>query len=66
MPDPSRAGHGLVTLAVDDLDEAITAIEARGLSASGLEAVTGAGRKACFTDPSGNTVVLVELGGTAS
>jgi predicted enzyme related to lactoylglutathione lyase len=59
--DPGRAGRALVTLAVDDLDEAIAGIKARGLDCTAVEVVHGAGRKACVIDPEGNTVTFAEV-----
>jgi predicted enzyme related to lactoylglutathione lyase len=51
----------LVTLAVDDLDEAIAGIKARGLDCTAVEVVHGAGRKVCVIDPEGNTVTFAEV-----
>jgi predicted enzyme related to lactoylglutathione lyase len=59
--DASRSGPGVVTLIVDDLDARLEAIEARGLTASTVETITGAGRKATIFDPDDNAIALVEL-----
>ena len=59
--DPARAGRGLVTLVVPDLDAEVTALGWRGLTAGSASEVPGAGRKAHLADPDGNDVVLVEL-----
>jgi len=59
--DPGRAGEGLVTLAVANLDETIAAIEQRGLSAAARETIEGAGRKVEITDPAGNRITFVEV-----
>ncbi|MGA7835039.1 MAG: VOC family protein [Acidimicrobiales bacterium] len=50
-----------VVLAVDDLDDALAVLAGRGLEPGELEVVASAGRKAYFTDPNGNEVVLAEI-----
>ena len=60
LVDAGRAGHGLVTLALADLDGAVAALDARGI-AGPIEAVGDAGRKAVLGDPCGNTVHLIEV-----
>jgi len=57
---PSR-GHSLISIAVDDLRAACDAIGARGLDSRVLENVDGAGRKAVYADPEGNTLTLIEI-----
>jgi len=59
--DPHRAGRGVLTLVVADLDAVLAEISGRGIAARQVEDVPGAGRKAKFTDPDGNTVEVVEL-----
>jgi predicted enzyme related to lactoylglutathione lyase len=59
--DAGRAGHGLVTVAVADLDRALADITERGLDVPAIETIEGAGRKASFGDPERNTIALIEV-----
>lgn len=59
--DPIRAGHGLVTFAVSDLDAAVAELGERGLETSQVEVIAGAGRKATVIDPEGNRISFVEV-----
>lgn len=61
LADPERAGHGVFTLVVGDLDGVLAEIAARGLACGPAEEVGTAGRKCVFTDPDGNSVAIVEL-----
>jgi glyoxylase I family protein len=61
LADPARAGRGVFTLMVDDLEGARRELAARGLAAPPAEQVGTAGRKCVITDPDGNSVSLVEL-----
>lgn len=61
LRDEKRAGHGLVTLCVADLDLAVAAIAARGITGGPVEIVGDAGRKATFTDAEGNTISFIEV-----
>lgn len=54
LEDPERAGHGLVTLFVDDLDGELAQIASRGLEPSEHETYSNGVRKATFRDPDGN------------
>ena len=47
---------------MDECEDAVAGLEERGLEPT-IEAVGGAGRKASVTDPAGNLVTLVEVGG---
>lgn len=51
---PDRAGHAFHTLFVDDLDERISAISARGIEPADLETYDNGVRKFLFHDPEGN------------
>jgi predicted enzyme related to lactoylglutathione lyase len=63
LADPGRAGHGVITIAVPDLDAALAEIGQRGIVAcAGIEVIAGAGRKGLFTDPDGNAIAFVEIG----
>src|SRR5262249_34832614 len=61
LADPKRAGHGVFTVVVDDLDAVLAEITARGLALGPTEEVGTAGRKCVITDPDGNAVAMVEL-----
>lgn len=61
LADPARAGRGVFTVIVDDLDAVVAEITARGLSLGPTEHVGTAGRKCVVTDPDGNEVATVEL-----
>jgi glyoxylase I family protein len=50
-----------VLLAVEDLDDALDALDGRGIAARDVEVIDGAGRKAYFDDPDGNEVVIAEI-----
>ena len=54
--DPERAGKGLLTLMVSDLDSIVTELEARGLATGPIETAPGAYRKLEIIDPDGNMV----------
>ena len=53
---PGRAGHALHTLFVDDLDERLEAISARGLEPASRETYENGVRKVIYRDPDGNEI----------
>jgi len=59
--DRTRAGKGVVTLSVGDLDTTAARIAARGIRTESFETVGDAGRKATFRDPDGNVISFVEV-----
>ncbi len=59
--DGARAGHGVVTLAVSNLDDATSALATRGVTTGPTEQVGDAGRKAVALDPDGNSMALIEV-----
>ncbi len=61
--DRERAGRGVVTLAVADLDATLAELSGRGLVGGPVAAVGTAGRRSVHTDPDGNCVALVEISG---
>jgi hypothetical protein len=61
--DPGRAGGGLVTLFVDDLETVLSEIASRGLEPAELESYSNGVRKATYRDADGNEV---GFGGAAS
>jgi catechol 2,3-dioxygenase-like lactoylglutathione lyase family enzyme len=56
LEDPERAGGGLITLVVEDLDAEVAPLRERGVE---VELVTeGRVQKAVVTDPDGNTIAF--------
>src|ERR1700754_2616126 len=53
---PDRAGHAMHTLFVDDFDERVAAIAARGLSPALEETYENGVRKTTYADPDGNEI----------
>ena len=58
---PERAGHALVTLIVDDLDERMAGIAQRGLEPAEQETYPNGVRKITYADPEGNEVGFGEV-----
>jgi catechol 2,3-dioxygenase-like lactoylglutathione lyase family enzyme len=56
VEDAERAGRGLVTLFLDDLDAMVAAISARGIEPAERETYDNGVRKATFRDPDGNEI----------
>jgi predicted enzyme related to lactoylglutathione lyase len=61
VEDETRAGHGLVAVAVPDLDRVMDETATRGIKCPAIEHIPGVGRKASITDPEGNTVALIQV-----
>jgi catechol 2,3-dioxygenase-like lactoylglutathione lyase family enzyme len=53
---PEGAGHGVVTVFVDDLDAYLAAIASRGLEPDENETYSSGVRKVIYRDPDGNEV----------
>ena len=53
---PERAGHALHTVFVDDLDERVQNISARGIEPASLETYGNGVRKVIYRDPDGNEI----------
>ena len=53
---PERAGHALHTVFVDDLDERVHSISARGIEPASQETYGNGVRKVIYRDPDGNEV----------
>ena len=53
---PDDAGHSVVTVFVDDLDDWITGIAARGIEPASRETYDNGVRKITFRDPDGNEI----------
>lgn len=60
--DAKRAGGGIVTLVVEDLESTLAGLRSRRIAPPAIETVGTAGRKATVVDPDGNTVAIVQLG----
>lgn len=58
VADEGRAGRSLMTLMVEDLDEQLAALEARGIVAGPVETAPGLFRKTVLEDPAGNMIQL--------
>lgn len=56
VQDPTRAGHGLVTLMVGALDQFLAEAEARAVVPTRVHEYDAGVRKAVFVDPDGNQV----------
>ena len=54
--DPGRAGCGLVTVIVDDLDALVAEIGSRGLEPAERETYSNGVRKAIYRDEDGNEI----------
>ncbi len=61
IQDPERAGQTAVTISVSDLDQFVTDLADRGISAGPVEAVGDAGRKANVADADGNVISWIEV-----
>lgn len=61
VADPQRAGHGLLTLIVDDLDAEVAELQMRGITPGDIETLPGTARRITITDPDGNSVALAQL-----
>jgi len=53
---PERAGHALHTVLVDDLDERVKTISARGIEPALQETYGNGVRKVTYRDPDGNEI----------
>jgi predicted enzyme related to lactoylglutathione lyase len=58
VADEARAGSGLVTLLVDDLEHHVGSLALRGIAPQSIETVPGVMRTATIVDPAGNTITL--------
>ena len=58
VADETRSGGALVTLLVDDLERHVGFLAMRGIAPDSIETVPGAGMRATFFDPAGNTITI--------
>jgi catechol 2,3-dioxygenase-like lactoylglutathione lyase family enzyme len=56
--DSTRAGRGLLTLLVDDLDETIAGLAERGFAPARIDTLPNLVRKATIADPEGNRITF--------
>ncbi len=56
VQDPERAGNGHLTIFVDDLDDVVAGIAARGLEPAERETYANGVRKVTYRDADGNEV----------
>ena len=61
VEDPERAGRGLVTLMVDDLDVRIAGLHRRGIETGDVERLNEKTRRLSVSDPEGNRIQLGEV-----
>ena len=59
--DTERAGNCLVAMAVPDIDAAVAAMHARGVSTGPIHPEGDSGRKAVAVDPDGNSIAIIEV-----
>jgi hypothetical protein len=60
---PEHAGHGIVTIAVLDIEGTTIALAARNVAVGPAEREGDAGRKAVALDPDGNSIAIIEVSG---
>jgi len=60
VEDVERAGGGLLTLIVDDLDAHLAELAGRGIEFGEIEAISEPTRKAVIADPDGNRITIGE------
>jgi predicted enzyme related to lactoylglutathione lyase len=58
VAEPTRAGAALHTLLIEDLDEFLSGVAARGIEAGPVEMISDGSRFALLTDPEGNSLKL--------
>jgi catechol 2,3-dioxygenase-like lactoylglutathione lyase family enzyme len=60
VADNARAGRGLLTLMVDNLDRQIAELRERGLAVGAIETQPGRFRRVVVLDPEGNTITFAQ------
>ena len=56
--DAERAGRGLLTILVDDLEQHVAELAGRGIEAGEIERIPSTLARTVVTDPEGNTIQL--------
>jgi catechol 2,3-dioxygenase-like lactoylglutathione lyase family enzyme len=62
LADPARAGRGVFTLIVADLDAELARLAASGITPARIDELE-AGRKCVIEDPDGNEIGIAQLAG---
>ena len=62
VADPDRAGRGLITVMVDDLDDRLAGIRERGIQVGEIVEINERTRKAEIVDPEGNRIGFGQAG----
>jgi predicted enzyme related to lactoylglutathione lyase len=65
LRDPVRAGNGIVTIAVSDIEATTSALEEQGIAIGPIKPEGDSGRKAIAIDPDGNSVAIIQVIGRA-
>ena len=60
VADAERAGKALLTILVDNLEDQVAQLAARGLPVGPIETMPGAARKVTISDPEGNTITYLD------
>jgi predicted enzyme related to lactoylglutathione lyase len=61
--DTDHAGNSIAAMAVPDIEEATSALAARGVATGPVQREGDAGRKAVVLDPDGNSIAIIEVRG---
>lgn len=61
LQDAVRAGRGFVTMAVSDIEAAVSSLRARGIEIGSIRPEGDAGRKAVARDPDGNSIAIIQV-----
>ena len=61
VEDAERAGNGLLTMIVADLDAALAGLRERHVEAGEVESAPGRYRRAAIGDPDGNRITLAQV-----
>jgi predicted enzyme related to lactoylglutathione lyase len=59
--DANHAGNSIVAMAVPDIEEAVAALAARGVTTGPIQPQGDAGRKAVVLDPDGNSIAIIGI-----
>jgi predicted enzyme related to lactoylglutathione lyase len=60
VEDRERAGNGLLTILVDDLDAQVAELAERGIDTDPVDTIPGKARKAELRDPEGNRITFAQ------
>jgi hypothetical protein len=61
LRDAAHAGSSIVTMAVPNIEETSSGLQARGIAIGPIAPDGGDGRKAVALDPDGNSVAIIEV-----